>query len=137
CLLGRADQMAGQRPRLKPTVLIEFAEMRHGLLNDPPSNAHTAHQTPIAVDLAVLLANRVAQIHAPSQPPKSQKKIPKVGTTHPNHCQTLRNPLIGFTSAHRKMSKPTPNCASWASVGAGQESPTAWAVGDRPAAGSS
>jgi hypothetical protein len=32
------------------------------------------------VNLPILLANRVAQIHAPSEPPAPSKKIPKVVT---------------------------------------------------------
>ncbi len=83
-LLGRADQTPRQRPRLDATVLIELAEMRHRLLNDATTNTNAAHQAPIAMNLAVLLANRVAQIHAPSKPPSQLKKIPKVGTTRPN-----------------------------------------------------
>jgi len=35
--------MSGQRSRLKPTVLVQFAQMRDGLLNYPPSNAHALH----------------------------------------------------------------------------------------------
>jgi hypothetical protein len=86
--------VSGQRSRLKPAVLVQFAEMRDGLLNHPPSDAHAPHQAPVAVNLAVFLANRVAQIHAPSPPQKSQKKIPLVGTTCPNLPLPPRNPLI-------------------------------------------
>jgi hypothetical protein len=59
--------MPPQRPRFKATTFIKFAEMRHRLLNDATPNPHAAHQTPIAMNLAVLLASRVAQIHAPNQ----------------------------------------------------------------------
>ena len=83
-LFGSADQPTRQRPRLHATLLIQLAEMGHGLLNDPTADTDAAHQTPIAVDLPVLLANRVAQIHAPSQPAKQQKKTPLVVTTRPN-----------------------------------------------------
>jgi hypothetical protein len=44
-------------------------------------------------------ANRVAQIHAPSQLQKSQKKIPLVGTTCPNLPLPPRNPLIRLNTA--------------------------------------
>ena len=73
-LLGSADQPARKRPRLNASVLIELAKMRHRLLNDTPPDAHAAHQPPIAVNLPVLLANRVAQIHAPSEPHPAAKE---------------------------------------------------------------
>ena len=92
-LLGCADQMARQRPRLKPSVLIELAKLRHRLLDHAPADAHAAHQAPVAVNLPVLLANRVAQVHAPSQPPPAPKKIPKVGTTRPNQPLAHHQPL--------------------------------------------
>ena len=56
------------------TVLIELAKMRHRLLNDAPADAHAAHQAPIAVNLPVLLANRMAQVHAPSEPDRAAKE---------------------------------------------------------------
>jgi hypothetical protein len=37
------------------------------LLNHASANPNAAHQTPIAMNLAVLLSSRVAQIHAPNQ----------------------------------------------------------------------
>jgi hypothetical protein len=66
-LFGSADQMPRQRPPFDATTLVEFAELRHGLLNDATTNPDAAHQTPIAMNLAILLASRVAQIHAPNQ----------------------------------------------------------------------
>ena len=66
-LMRCADQISCQRARFKPPVLIELAEMRNRLLDHPPTDTNTAHQPPISVDLAVLLANRVAQIHAPKR----------------------------------------------------------------------
>jgi hypothetical protein len=65
--LGSADQVLRQRPGFDAATLVEFAEMRHGLLNDATTNPNATHQTPIAMNLAVLLAGRVAQIHAPNQ----------------------------------------------------------------------
>jgi len=59
--------MPGQRSRLKPAMLVEFAKMCDGLLDDAAANAHAAHQTPIAMNLPVLTQRRVAQIHAPNQ----------------------------------------------------------------------
>ena len=73
-LLGCADQPASQRPRLNATVLIKLAKMRHRLLNDTTPDTNAAHQPPIAVNLPVLLANRVAQIHAPSEPDGQPKE---------------------------------------------------------------
>src|SRR5579871_904229 len=61
---GSADQMPGQRTRLEPATLIELAKMRDSLLNDQPTHANAAYKTPVTVNLPVLLANRVAQIHA-------------------------------------------------------------------------
>src|SRR5262249_15623980 len=63
----RPDQMPSQRPRLEAAALVEFAKMRNRLLNNPPPHPNTAHQTPITVDLPILLACRVAQIHAPNR----------------------------------------------------------------------
>src|SRR5271169_6904915 len=93
-LLGSTDQAACQRPRHQPTALIEFAELRYRLLNDPPPDADAAHQTPVTMDLAVFLAGRVAQIHCTrSQPTSPQKKTPKVGTTCPNRSSSLLKSL--------------------------------------------
>ena len=61
--LRRADQMLRQRPCFHAAAFIEFAEMRHCLLDDASPNPHAAHQPPIAVNLAVLSKRRVAQIH--------------------------------------------------------------------------
>src|SRR6266851_2813777 len=113
-LLGSADQSARKRSRLNASVPIELAKMRHRLLDDAPPDAHTAHQTPIAVNLPVLLANRVAQVHAPSEPPPQRKKIPKVVTTRSNHPRAPSNPLIRLAPPRAKSQKPPPNCASWA-----------------------
>ena len=107
-LLGSADQPARKRSRLNAPVLIELAEMRHRLLDDAPPDTHAAHQPPIAVNLPVLLANRVAQVHAPSEPHRQRKKIPKVGTTRSNQLRAHSNPLIRFTATSRKIAKTTP-----------------------------
>jgi len=57
------------------TVFVELAKVRHGLLYHPSADAHAAHQVPIAVDLAVILANRMAQVHAPPEsPPRLKEK---------------------------------------------------------------
>jgi len=66
-LLRGADQPPRKCPCLNPSVLIELAELRYRLLNDPPTDTNAAHQAPIAVKLPVLPYRRVAQIHAPNQ----------------------------------------------------------------------
>src|SRR5216684_5737503 len=76
-LLGSTDQSARKRSCLNASVLIELAKMRHRLLDDASPDAHAAHQAPIAVNLPVLLANRVAQVHAPSEPLRGERKYPR------------------------------------------------------------
>jgi hypothetical protein len=49
------------------SVLIELAEVGYHLLNDATTDANTANKAPIAVNLSVLLANHMAQIHAPTR----------------------------------------------------------------------
>jgi hypothetical protein len=63
-LLGRADQTPRQCLCLQPTPRIELAKLRYRLLDDPTTNPHTAHKTPVTMDFAVLLPRRVAQVHA-------------------------------------------------------------------------
>ncbi len=66
-----------QRPRRQPALLVKLAKLRHRLLNDPTADPYAAHQTPIAVNLPVLLSSRVAQVHVPSEPITTQKKSPR------------------------------------------------------------
>src|SRR6476659_4413763 len=113
-LLGSADQSARKRSRRNASVLIELAKMRHRLLDDAPPDTHATHQAPIAVNLAVLLTNRMAQVHAPSGPLPQRKKIPKVVTTRSNHPRAPSNPLIRLAPPRAKSKKLPPNCASWA-----------------------
>ena len=92
-LLGSTDQPASQRPRLNPAMLVQFAKIRHRLLDDTTPDTNAAYQAPIAVSLSVLLANRVAQVHAPSEPPRQRKKIPKVvhaQIAHPRFTQNRK-----------------------------------------------
>src|SRR5262249_42601906 len=112
---GSTDQSARKNSRLNASVLIELTQMRHRLLDDASPDAHAAYQAPIAMNLSVLLANRVAQVHAPSEPRPQPKKIPKVVTTRSNHPRAPSNPLILLASPPAKPQKPPPNCASWAS----------------------
>jgi len=115
-LLRSANQSACERPRLNTSMLIELAKLRHRLLDHAPSDAHAPDQPPVAVDLPVLPANRVAQIHAASEPHPKPKKIPKVGTTWPNQPCALPKALIRLTPLLVETQKATPNCASWVSA---------------------
>src|SRR5204863_8809902 len=112
-LVGSANQPMRQRPRLHPPLLIELAKMGHCLLNDATTHTNTANKTPIAVNLPVLLANRMAQIHVPSEPTVPLKKIPKVFTTCSNQLRAPSNRLIRFMPRHGKSPNPHPNCSSW------------------------
>src|SRR5262245_34476609 len=113
-LLGSADQSTRKYPCFNPPTLIKLTKLRYRLLNDAPTNTNAAHQPPIAVNLPVLSANRVAQIHASSKPHPKPKKIPKVGTTRPNQPCVLPKALIRLTPLLVETQKATPNCASWA-----------------------
>ena len=62
-----ADQTPREPACFDAAPLVKLTQMRHRLLNDPPSNSNAANQAPIAVDLPVLPARRVAQIHAANQ----------------------------------------------------------------------
>jgi hypothetical protein len=66
-LLGIADQPTRNGTGFNAAMFVKLSEMRHRLLNDAPANAHAANKAPIAMNLPVLLANRMAQIHAPNQ----------------------------------------------------------------------
>jgi hypothetical protein len=59
-LLRSANQSARERPRLNTSMLVELAKLRHRLLDHAPSDTNAAHQPPIAMNLPVLSANRVA-----------------------------------------------------------------------------
>ena len=49
-----AEEMASQRRRLRPTLAIELAEVRHHLLAYLAPDAHRANQAPVRVRLAAL-----------------------------------------------------------------------------------
>jgi hypothetical protein len=76
--------------RLDPSELIEIAEV----LDHPPSDAPAARQSPIAPNLAILPAKRMAQVHAPSEQTKGRQEIPEVDATRSNSLQTTSNYLI-------------------------------------------
>src|SRR5208282_20821 len=111
----RADQPARQRARLHTSVLVELAKMRDRLLDHPFSNTNAPHQTPIAMNLPVLPANRVAQVHAPSEPTATASKRPKVVTTRSNQPRAPSKYLIRLTPPCTKSRNPPPTCASWVS----------------------
>jgi hypothetical protein len=50
--------------RVNWTMFIKLAKVRDRLLDHPPPDPNAAHQAPIAMNLPVLLANRMAQVHA-------------------------------------------------------------------------
>src|SRR5439155_8257940 len=63
----RLFAIAGDRARqglgARPTVSVEFPEVGDGLLNDFAANADRADELPVPVDLPVLPARRVTQVH--------------------------------------------------------------------------
>ena len=73
-LFRGADQPTRKRARLNPSVFIKLAKVRDRPLDHPPSNVNAAHQAPITMNLPILLANRMAQVHAPSEPITGRKK---------------------------------------------------------------
>jgi hypothetical protein len=103
-LLGLAYQRARQSTRAHPPRFIQFAKMRDRLLNHAPPDPHRTHQPPSAMDLAVFLARRVAQIHEHAS---ERTPIPlargKVGTTRRFASHIQCKSMIPFTPASRKM----------------------------------
>jgi len=73
---GAPISRRAKRARLDPSARVELAKLRHRLLDHAPSNTNAAHQTPIAMDFPILPANRVAQVHAPSELTESLETIP-------------------------------------------------------------
>jgi hypothetical protein len=55
-------------------VVVKLAELRDRLLDHPPSDTNVFHEPPVAMDLPVLLANRMRQVHAPSEPTLTTEK---------------------------------------------------------------
>src|SRR5215468_492998 len=66
-----------QGTRHQAPLLIELAKLRYRLLNDATPNTNATNKTPITVGLSVLLANRMAQIHAPSEQIVRSRKYPR------------------------------------------------------------
>src|SRR5690606_8070222 len=83
-LLGLADERARQRACTQPSRFIELSEMRNRLLDDPAPHPNRAHQPPRAMNLAVLLPRRVAQVHGRASK-RTSMPLPRgqVGTTRP------------------------------------------------------
>jgi hypothetical protein len=59
-LLPALHQMPRQRPCFNATALVQLTKICDGLLNHPNADTNAANQAPIAMNLAVLLASRVA-----------------------------------------------------------------------------
>jgi len=76
-LFRSADQPAREGPRYQAPLLIELAKLRYRLLNDSTPNTNATNKTPVTVGLSVLLANRMAQIHAPSEQIVRSRKYPR------------------------------------------------------------
>ena len=55
-------------------MFIEFAQLRNGLLNHALADTYAANQSPVAMNFAVLLAGRVAQVHAHYQNRQNAKR---------------------------------------------------------------
>jgi hypothetical protein len=64
-LLALAHDRARQRLGPRVTRRVEFAEVRHRLLDDLAPHADRTDQTPVGVGFAVLHPRRVAQVHLP------------------------------------------------------------------------
>ena len=82
-LLRRADQTPRKCPRLQPPALIQLAKMRHSPLDDPAPDADAAHQSPVAMNLTVLFAGGVAQIHRANQNSLLHKRKYPRSALHP------------------------------------------------------
>jgi len=106
-LLGFADQMARQRPRLKPSPRVELTKLRHCLLDDAAADPHAAHKTPVAMDFAVLPSRRVAQVHAliTTQPRSKENGDGRHYT--PNRSIAARQTLDLPHSAQSEKRQPT------------------------------
>jgi hypothetical protein len=96
-------------------VLIELVELRHRLLNDAPSDAHAAHKTPVAVNFAVLLARRVAQVYASFQSRRQRKSKPSRSVLHAKTVAAATQVPDPLAARPTKPSQQSSNCASWAS----------------------
>ncbi len=105
CLFRGADQTPREHARLDPSALVELAKMRDRLLDHAPRDPNAPHQAPIAMNLPVLPANRMAQVHAPFEPTADRQKRPKVGTTRANAPCPPSNYLITLMSPQAKNEK--------------------------------
>jgi len=65
--------------------------------------------------VAILLANRVAQVHAPSEPISNKRKHPRSALHPRNQRSGPPNPLTPLTSLAQKLLLSTGNHASWVS----------------------
>lgn len=99
------------------------------LPGDLAPHAHGADETPVRVDLAVLPARRVAQVHRAAYPPhRAAKSTNLVGST-----RCLRTASVdGDHTYERRDRKVAPvdytNCGGWASPGTTMRSRTSVAV---------
>ena len=110
---SRPGDPQGQRAGPRPSLCIELAKLRHRLLHHSAAATHRAHQTPVAVRLAVLANRRVSQIHrressiaefAPNSAPQQPRRV---GTTRP-----FSNAAQSISSAKRAYPPSAPAATS-------------------------
>ncbi len=102
-LLGFANERARQRACAQASRFIELAQVRDRLLYHATADAYRAHQPPGAMDLAVLLSRRVAQVHrCASERTPTQLPRGKVGTTRRFAPHAECKSMIPFRPASRK-----------------------------------
>src|SRR5262249_27650037 len=110
------DQMARQCPRLKPAPRVQFAKLRHRLLDDTTAEPHAAHKTPVAMDFAVLLQRRVAQVHALITTQPSSNENGEGWHYTPSPSPRPFQPFDLAQPGRSKKEKLTSNCASWVKI---------------------
>ena len=104
-LFRSANQMTGERLRLKPSLHVNVAKLGHRLLNNTPANPDAAHQCPVAMDLSRLSLRGVAQIHALNQSRFDPRKN-SLGRHYIAKSKLLRGPTRGFDSLRRQNGSP-------------------------------
>ena len=73
-LRAASGDLLGQGARLGAALCVQFAEVRHGLLDDPAAAANRADQAPVRVRLPPLPPHGVPQVHSPPPPSRAQSR---------------------------------------------------------------
>ncbi len=89
-LFPPAGDRAGQGLRPRAALRIEFAQVRHRLLHDLAPDAHRADQPPVRVDLAILPARGVAQIHLLRRCATRRREVKQLGRHYTRTAATAR-----------------------------------------------